>query len=300
MDCLDLRLDRSERVHYNKTDYPAYIRQGILSHFPNYSAESHWHDDIELISILSGCMDYNINGEIVTMHQGEGVFVNSRQFHYGFSDTHQECVFICILLHPVLLCSTSYVEQKFVMPIIMNDSLSYHKLSPENPWEKKVLDIIQELFDYHDTATVELKVQSLFSALWIELYKHLLTESSNSPVYSHHLTSLRSMMSYIQSHYKEKIGLADICKTGNVGKTSCTTIFMKYTNQTPIEYLTDYRLRKSIELMRTTDLSLAEICYEVGFSGASYFTETFHKNFGCSPSVYRKNLKTHENLSDKP
>ena len=127
-------------------------------------------------------------------------------------------------------------------------------------------------------------------ALWETLYTHLNIETPSEPVRNHHLTALRSMVSFIETHYQEKIGLADICKTGNVGKTTCSAIFMKYTNQTPIEYLTDFRLRKGIELMTSTDMTLAEISYEIGFSGSSYFAETFRKCFGCSPGEYRKQL----------
>ncbi len=287
---MQLRFDKSEYVFYNRSDFPVYIRPGILSQYPNYAAESHWHDDIEFIIILSGSMDYNVNGEILTLQEGEGIFVNSRQFHYGFSAEHQECIFICILLHPVLLCSTQYIEQKFVLPVTTNATIPYYKFSDNYTWEKQVLDYLLEIYECRDTDIMELKAQSLFGNLWVELYTHLNQEKTISTIQSHHLNSLQKMISFIQNHYKEKINLAMICKIGNVGKTTCSTIFMKYTNQTPIEYLTDYRLRKSIDLMASTDMTFSEISYEIGFSGASYFTETFRKRFGCSPGEYRKKL----------
>lgn len=287
---MQLRFDKSEYIFYNKSDFPVYIRPGILSQYPDYAAESHWHDDIEFVVILSGNMDYNVNGEILSLQEGEGLFVNSRQFHYGFSAKHQECVFICILLHPILLCSTQYIRQKYVLPVTTNAAIPYHKFSNNCIWEKQVLDYLLEIYACRDTDTMELKAQSLFGNLWAELYTHLDAKKSISSVQNHHLTSLQSMISFIQGHYKEKISLAEICKKGNVGKTTCSTIFMKYTNQTPIEYLTDYRLRKSIDLMFSTDMTFSEISYEIGFSGASYFTETFRKRFGCSPGEYRKKL----------
>jgi AraC-like DNA-binding protein/mannose-6-phosphate isomerase-like protein (cupin superfamily) len=287
---MQIRPDKSEHVLYNKSDFPVYIRLGILSQYPDYAAESHWHDDIEFILILSGSMDYNINGEITTLSQGEGIFVNSRQFHYGFSGEHQECVFICILLHPALLCSTQYIEQKYVQPITTNFALPYYKFSPNCTWEKRVLDYLSEMYKYRDADTMELRAQSLFGCLWVELYTNLNTQKSESPLHKQHLTALRHMISYIQNHYKEKISLADLCNTGNVGKTTCSTIFMKYTNQTPIEYLTDYRLRKSIDLMTSTDMTLYEIACETGFAGASYFAETFRRHFGNSPGEYRRQL----------
>ena len=52
------------------------MREALLSQYPEYRAPSHWHDDIEFICVLSGGMKYNINGEIVNLKKGEGIFVN--------------------------------------------------------------------------------------------------------------------------------------------------------------------------------------------------------------------------------
>lgn len=62
------------------------MREALLSQYPEYRAPSHWHDDIEFICVLSGGMKYNVNGEIVNLKKGEGIFVNSGQMHSGFSD----------------------------------------------------------------------------------------------------------------------------------------------------------------------------------------------------------------------
>lgn len=70
----NLNFDRSERVDYDKFDYPVYIRKGRMSAYPNFSAESHWHDDLEFIAVLSGVMQYNVNGENVTLCEGGGDF----------------------------------------------------------------------------------------------------------------------------------------------------------------------------------------------------------------------------------
>ena len=88
--------DYSEKVQYDDPDYPVMISRDFLSSYPNYAAPSHWHDDIELIAVLSGQMQYSVNGEIFDLCAGEGVFINSRQMHFGFSSDREECEFICI------------------------------------------------------------------------------------------------------------------------------------------------------------------------------------------------------------
>ena len=102
------------------------------------------------------------------------------------------------------------------------------------------------------------------------------------------------MITYIQSNYQNRISLEDIARVGNMSKTSCCGLFQKYVNQSPNAYLIEYRLRSGIELLRTTDMPVAEICFEVGFSGPSYFSESFRKAFGCSPMEYRRQERARE------
>ena len=64
-------------------EYPIYIRHSCLSSYPGYAAPPHWHDDIEFIIILKGGMTYNVNGKLIDLASGEGIFVNSRQMHFG-------------------------------------------------------------------------------------------------------------------------------------------------------------------------------------------------------------------------
>ena len=139
---IELRDNRSEMIHYDGPDYPICIRRGVLSQYPNYAAPCHWHNDIELIAVLEGEMDYNVNGEITTLRKGEGIFVNSQQMHFGFSDSKTECCFICVILHPMLLCAAPACEQNFVLPVIHNGCAPFVFLSPSICWQRTVLEQI--------------------------------------------------------------------------------------------------------------------------------------------------------------
>lgn len=284
----NIKSDKSERVLYDKADYPAYIKKGVLSSYPNYTAQSHWHDDLEFIYIISGHMLYNINGEIILMKEKEGVFVNARQLHFGYSEDRSECIFICVLLHPILLCLSKNIEQKYVVPLISNNEIMFYHLKGNCEWEKVVLSSIQKMYDYKNDKISELKIQREFFNIWIELCENIISIKKENNSNNHHLSILKTMISYIDQNYRWKISLEDIAFSGSVGKTNCCMLFKKYVNKTPNEYLTELRLRKSIELLQKTDMTVLEICYEVGFSGASYFTEVFHKYFDCTPSMYRQ------------
>ena len=69
--------------------------------------------------------------------------------------------------------------------------------------------------------------------------------------------------------------LARISQAGHVGKTTCCAIFQKYTGETPVSYLTSYRLKKAAELLEGTDQPITDICMAVGFGSPQPFCIAF-------------------------
>lgn len=287
---LELKDDRSEKVRYDYTDYPIYIRRALLSSYPGYAAPIHWHDDIEFIAVLSGEMQYNVNGEIITIREDEGIIVNTRQIHFGFSEKRKECDFICILLHPLMLCATSAYERDFVLPVLHNRSAFFIKLNANNPWQKEIYENILSMYSVKDKKAAPLKIQHLFLCIWTQLYENIPSES-HPKMQNTDLSILKNMIGFIQQNYTIKITLADIAASGTVGQSKCCKLFAKYIGYTPNTYLTQYRLDKSTEFLKRTDMTVIEIAHAVGFSGSSYYAEAFRKWSGKSPSEYRKENK---------
>ncbi len=287
MTSIDIKDDRSENVHYDFEEYPIYIRRSLLSTYHDFKAPAHWHTDIELIAVLKGKMDYFVNGDIITMKQSEGIFINSRQLHYGFSKTKKECEFICILIHPLMLCVTQTMAQKYVVPVTKDDRAAYIKLSADEPWKQEVLGAILRMYHEKDTKTAPLTLTASFLKIWSLIYERskicVSTKKQNSD-----LIILKNMIGYIQKFYSQKITLAAIAKAGAVGQTKCCKLFAQYTGTTPNTYLTQYRLRQSIWYLKNTDMTISEIAGAVGFSGSSYYAESFRKWCGRSPSEYRR------------
>lgn len=283
----NLKDDRSEAVHYDFAEYPVSAHRALLSAYPNYSAPSHWHDSVEFTIILSGSMNYNVNGTIIPLQKGEGIFVNARQLHFGFSQ-QKECRFLYVILHPLLLCVSPAMEHDFVAPLIENPNAAFFKLTECDRRQAEMIKELKYIYEIKTSKTAPLKIQSAFAFIWSELFEMVPQNKIHRPLPAGNLTILRSMIGFIQQNYREKVSLKEIAKSGAVGQSKCCKLFRSYLNQTPNEYLTAYRLNKGCELLYDTDRTVSEIALEVGFGGASYFAETFRKAFGQSPTEYRQ------------
>lgn len=285
------RKDLSELFFYNTAGFPMLIEDGRISEYPNYTALSHWHDDVELSLVLSGRMEYSVNGRAFLLGPGEGIFVNSRQMHGNRSPDRTECQYICLVAHPSLLCASGYVEQSYVLPLLEDPQIPYLLLAGNAPWEKRVCRLLQEIALCREHKAWALEAQALFLTIWQELFENAATIPERPRPRSPKLNALQDMMSYIHKHYKKKLTLEDIARAGSMSKSSCCGIFQKYLSQSPNAYLIEYRLRIGLELLRSTNLTVTEVCFETGFSGPSYFSESFRKAFGCSPGEFRKSGK---------
>ncbi len=308
MSSMMLNDDRSERIRYNNPDYPVYMRRGLLSLYPDFRALNHWHNDVEFICVLSGQMKYNVNGEITELKTGDGLFVNSGQMHFGFSDDSQDaensaaphhtpaqdCDFLCIILHPMLLCSVFPFESDFVTPLIQNSRMPFLKLCPEVTWQNEIISELYRLYQYRELPTIPMRALSSLALVWSLLTEHAPGETEKPARPGQDLLIVKNMVGFIQKNYRQKITLAEIAASGAVGQSKCCKLFARYFSQSPNEYLNRYRLGKSMEMLRNTDAPVTEIALSCGFGSGSYYAETFRRMMGVSPTEYRKDLYSYK------
>jgi two-component system, response regulator YesN len=108
--------------------------------------------------------------------------------------------------------------------------------------------------------------------------------------------SYQLLVEEAKDYVKENYGSSDVTINGVCGKlhispTYFSFIFKKETKTTFINYLTNYRMESAKEYLRTTSLKTFEIADKVGYSEPNYFSYSFKKKFGVSPSEYRNSFK---------
>jgi two-component system response regulator YesN len=99
---------------------------------------------------------------------------------------------------------------------------------------------------------------------------------------------IKQAQEYMERSYADSdLSLNDVA--GRVSLSAChfSTLFSQETGQTYKEYLTEIRIKKAKELLRTTTLKGSEICYQVGYKDPHYFSHVFHKNTGLTPMEFR-------------
>ncbi|MEW6565014.1 MAG: response regulator [Spirochaetota bacterium] len=99
---------------------------------------------------------------------------------------------------------------------------------------------------------------------------------------------VKEALQLIEKNYKEiDFSIQSLCKDLFISTSYFSAILKNYTGKTFLELLTETRITKAKELLRTTTMKSYEIAEKVGYQDPHYFSITFKKVTGKSPSEYR-------------
>jgi AraC-like DNA-binding protein len=147
--------------------------------------------------------------------------------------------------------------------------------------EQKISEIIN---------TVKEVPENLFNSylLLMQVISEYVTQTNS--IFCGNKNPAELVMKYLKQNYRSKITLDILAEKFSCSQSSLIKCFKKEFNTTIMNALMDIRLKKAAEHIKNSRLSLKEISAECGFSEQNYFSKTFSKKFGCSPSVYRDKI----------
>ena len=195
--------------------------------------------------------------------------------------------------------SGSTMEENFVLPYVGNYGIPVVELKRTTSWQKEVLDALLKmeiLFKRRRekrqaVGREEYQIAIKIVEIWYMMICNI--EKSGKKISNSYIRKqerIQAMLSYIHNQYMHPMCLADIAQAGNVSVGECCRGFKEVVCKSPNEYLTEYRILRSKELLRGTELSVTEVSGAVGFNSVSHFIQCFKKMTGVTPKAY-KNMK---------
>ncbi len=95
---------------------------------------------------------------------------------------------------------------------------------------------------------------------------------------------------YVDNNYVDNITLTSISKSFGISSGYLSVLFSEHTGQNFIDYISNLRIQKAKNLLKSTDMRIYEIADKVGYRDAYYFSAAFKKIVGINPTDYREKL----------
>ena len=142
----------------------------------------------------------------------------------------------------------------------------------------------------HYRADEELMLQSLTLELIHILTQYAPRNASRHPQKGHHQQLIENVLDHIHHNLSGDLRLETLCQQAGFTPIYFHKLFKASTGKNLHEYVEEQRIKKAVKLLLSSDMSLAQIAYECGFSSQSYFSYAFKRCKGVSPRSYAKKV----------
>lgn len=223
-----------------------------------------------LVITLSGSANFSLNGEVyaiqkgVILHAGPNMAIDitvtsEEPWHYT-------------VLHYEMISSPFSVE------------IGHFKI--ETGHHHKLDYLVHQLiyFEKIPGDLNRLKCKSLFMQL-VEFFVICAKMQTSNNVVDQAIT-------FMTEHYTLPITIAEIAEEVGCDRRRLAYLFDKQTGMSPIQFLTEIRLKQSRELLRTTSIPIKDIAELIGYQDAFYFCRVFKKQYHLTPTNFRKQYLT--------
>lgn len=308
---MQIQIDSSQKEvkEHGNHEFPFLVSYEKLSNYESGSFMWHWHKEIELTLITEGEMIYQINNRSFHLKKGQALFGNSGTLHTGsmyvgannkstrISIEDHDCEYTSITFDPQLIYGNenSIIYTKYMKQILQDMICPAICFDLSCDWHYDIIGILCEIIvlNTEKPPAYEIDIISKLLDFWKLLSLHYHFENADIPnLQNYHGQSqydrIRQIVLFIEKNYDSDLTLDDIAEYVHLSRSACSRLFKKHMNLSLFEYINQYRIEKSIELLNTGQYSITEISKLVGYNDSNYFSKLFHKYKGCSPRTYLK------------
>lgn len=132
--------------------------------------------------------------------------------------------------------------------------------------------------------------RSYISELIILLTRNMFMSQSRNQCGNSRRNKINMILEYFQYAYNQKITLDDVCRKFATNRTSLNSLFNKTYGMSAIAYLNKMRIQNASMMLTNTAMSICDIAERTGFADESYFSKTYKKMTGKSPSEFRLSI----------
>lgn len=291
---LDLSPQRRELKPQGTLDFPCAGYAEQYAPDPGHSLPWHWHDEFEIIYILSGQLTVETPGAQYQLTEGDCIAVNTGVLHSA--NTATACEIRSLVFSQSLLTGgkDTIFAKKYITPLA--GCRAFQAYAFDRQADAGAIETFVSACRALEAEApgYEFAVRDKLSAVCLTLWQHFAADfSAGRTKPNQDEARVQLMLTFIQTHFARPLSLAEIARAAGIGERECLRCFGKTIHIPPMQYLLKYRIMQAADaLLAHPADSIALVAVRCGFDNPSNFSQQFRRFYGCSPREYRaKNRK---------
>lgn len=276
--------DLYEKAKHGTTEFPVAFYDS--HHIITYQ----WHDEEEIIYMIEGEADYNVDGKIIHLKAGDCAYCPGRSLHSMLFDENQHVHFYALLFDRKYLFSQTDTCNHFFDADISIQNYFSPTLASDHQFIQPIQEICKLMM--HQKFGYELQVKLLLIQLYSVILQNKLYSKIPKQNGKKENAGVISAIQYIHNNYSQKISIEELASATGYSTPYFERFFKAYTGKTPVEYILLFKLKQAQSMLRNSTGSILEISILCGFANVSYFIKKFKAQYGVTPHQYRKNIPT--------
>lgn len=247
------------------------------------------HDFFELAAVIKGKCVMTMGGKSYLLEPGDLCFIkyNIKHFESYFKENSgyeilwiaYSSVFRIRIYNAVYEPKNKYrLFSSIIMKVKPETFFMLEKIATMNDPKKNINEIKSLLKKWLAAVQDNLKKKKYEMRVYTD--KNLKSAAVRSK-------RMEKAMQYLAEHYNEKIRLKDIAAEVGLSPAYFATLFYELYYHPLHEYITELRMKKAFQLLKTSNLNVNEIAYKVGYGDNLFFRHIFKKYTGISPREFR-------------
>ncbi len=295
--CYNLGMRNVRKKYYkHKVEDLVHVSKIVTVHYfelpPTWRSVGESHDFWELIYIDKGRITCNVDGEDVSLEEGEILFHKPLEYHIHMTGEAGASMFIVSFVSKSE--AIHFFENKrmrldrdllkFIYMLIEESRLVF-SLRDTNHQTKKMP------FLSHPALGGLQAITNILEILLINLMREGSEEEGNPAFiikedFDEYITN--QVIAYLGENIGKNVKMEDICHHLNYTKSYLFRQFKSVTGQSIMAYFTTLKVKEAKRLLRETEMSVTDIAAALAFDTPNYFSKTFKRVSGYTPMQYKK------------
>lgn len=249
------------------------------------SGKEHFHQDVELLYVLSGGLDVMVDGKKTCLSQEDVLIINPGKRHC-LKNPGDVLYIKLTILYDLLRDILNQFDIVFVCDSVGNSDPAYDGLRK----------LLQQLLEHYLTSKGRVadfahiaKCYQIMDYICV----HFLIRTADVPEGQEkdkYQNRIRQIDNYINANYRSTVSMKELSEKLYLSSGYLSRFFKKNYGMSFPDYLMNVRLHHVVEELLYTDIPITRIIYDNGFSSVAIFNKAFKQEYGETPSAMRKRV----------